>query len=263
MIESVLHYGRLGNRIHQIIFAGILAKELNLYIGPELINLNTHVENYWNIDIQNFKNNFYLNPSLHEGEKLDLPLLNLTSGMNLTNIDLSTYTRGRYKIACVVDAISQSVQCDFYKKYYKDMKQILLIKNKPEINDGVFVHCRLEESRGNIDGRVPPRTGSYEYYDYCLSKINKPGYISAANPDSYVVTRLIDKYKLTLVNKTPAETIVFGSSFKNLILDSGSFSWLIGLFSDATVKYLYWPPSEHSWTGNFPIKLDDFNLLTM
>lgn len=271
MIESIFQYGRLGNRMIQLITAGLLAKELNIYLSPEEINLgNPALNNYPSyVDMDDFKNFFYINPKLHEGRKIYTPEIQLTNGMNIENINLSTLPLGKYKEVNICGSIHHNLQCDFFEKYFDEMKEILLFKKSVIYNEGVFVHCRIEDSSiekvrdQTIQPIGPPKTASYEYFDYCLSKINKKGVISTASVDNPLVKKLCNKYDLKIICLPPAETIWLASGYEYQVLDAGSFSFNIGVFGRAKQKYMYWPPPEHSWTGNFPLKINDFNLVTI
>ena len=195
MIESISYGGRLGNRILQVINAGLLARELNLYLKHEEINLGNPE---WGIDMDDFKNTFELNSDLFLGRQLEGPEIRL--GGNISNIDLSTFQEGRYVNVDICNSIDPSLQGDFFAKYFNMMKTILLFKEKPIYNEGVFVHCRIEDIS-------PPRTATYEYFDYCLSKINKPGVISKATPGHSIVKDISKKYDLEIICKPPSETI--------------------------------------------------------
>ena len=256
MIESIQFSGRLGNRMIQLIHAGLLAKELDLFLSPQEINLGNPA---YGVDMDSFKSHFYINPELHSGKRLDGPILSLSEGMNLNDVDLSNLQLGRYQNVNVCGAINPNLQADFYKKYYKDMGNILLVKNPPEKREGVFVHCRLEDV-------TPPRSAPFEYFDFCLSRpgMSKSGVISTADVHNPMIIELSKKYNLEVICLPPAETIALGSSFESLVLDAGSFSFMIGILSNAKKKFLYWPPQGHVWTGNFPLKLrDEYDILSI
>ena len=77
MIETCLHQGRLGNRILELLGAGVLAQKLNLYLSPEEIYLGNPTRTGQGIDIDNFISTFYLNPKLHQGRVVTEPVVNM------------------------------------------------------------------------------------------------------------------------------------------------------------------------------------------
>lgn len=252
MIDSVIYSGRLGNRMIQVITAGLLARELDLYLKPEEINLGMSLGGL--VDMNDFHKIFYLNPDLQNGKQLNEPVIKLDGGIK--NLELSTFPQGKYVEVDVCNSIDHSLQGDFFAKYFEEMKNILLFKENPIQREGVFVHCRIEDIG-------PPQTATFEYFDYCLSKINKPGVISTASPSSNIVKEISKKYGLEIICMPPAESIWIACGYSDLVLDAGSFSFLMGILGRASTKYMYWPPPQYIWTGNYPLKIKSFNMVTL
>lgn len=110
-------------------------------------------------------------------------------------------------------------------------------------NNSVFVHVRL----GDIVELG--FSTNYEYYDYVLSLISfETGYISSDSIDHEICKKLILKYKLIIYNDNEINTIQFASTNKYIILSSGTFSWLIGIFS--FFSEVYYPKIKVIWHGD-------------
>ena len=229
MIETCLHQGRLGNRILELLGAGVLAQKLNLYLSPEEIYLGNPTRTGQGIDIDNFISTFYLNPKLHQGRVVTEPVVNFTDDMCIKNMDIETYGIGNYKL------VNASFQIPaFIAKYYKEFRNVLLPLNPVKQNTGVFVHSRV----GDV---MPPRTATYEYYINCLEKINPShGVFSTEDADRHpMIKEISKKYNLEIIYKKPAENILYGSSFEHLVLDAATYSFIIGLLSNARTKFIY------------------------
>lgn len=109
-------------------------------------------------------------------------------------------------------------------------------------NRDVFVHVRL----GDVEHLNP----GYTYYDKLLSTLDfEHGYISSDSIEHDICQKLIEKYKLQVVNKDEVETIMFANTCKYLILSQGTFSWLMGLFAYRSEK-IYYPKIKTEWHGN-------------
>ena len=112
-------------------------------------------------------------------------------------------------------------------------------------NNDLFIHVRL--------GDVSEKTCDLEnYYSKTIEsmKFNK-GFIASDNINNKLCERLIKKYNLTIIDKNEVETIMFGSTCKNIILSGGTFSWLIG-FSALSNSKIYYPELDikNRWYGD-------------
>jgi len=110
-------------------------------------------------------------------------------------------------------------------------------------NNDVFIHVRL--------GDVEQYNQGFAYYNKALTDIPsfENGYISSDSINHETCKKLIQKYNLKIIDYNEVETIMFGSTCKNIILTGGSFSYIIGLFGFfSKVYYLKgfdnWYPSE-------------------
>jgi hypothetical protein len=138
---------------------------------------------------------------------------------------------------------------NYLYNYYKDAnnQQSIIDANKFKYryknNNDVFIHVRL--------GDVEHLNQGFAYYNKAL--IDMPsfenGYISSDSINHETCNKLIQKYNLKIIDYNEIETIMFGSTCKNIILTGGSFSYIIGLFGFfSKVYYLKgfdnWYPSE-------------------
>lgn len=152
--------------------------------------------------------------------------------------------------------------CDnFYQDYFcSNYVREFLIKNKSNIidankfnirirnNNDVFVHVRLDDAEDSNPG--------FHYYDNMLKKIKfEQGYIASDTINHEICKKLIEKYDLIPVDMDPVETIMFGSTCKNIILSAGSFSWIIGVLGfDSTIYF----PNFKGKNTFCPYELFDF-----
>lgn len=123
-------------------------------------------------------------------------------------------------------------------------------KSRYNNNNDLFVHVRL--------GDVSHLNQGFEYYDKALSQLSfDKGYIASDTIDHEICKQLIEKYNLTPIIYDEVETIMFGSTCKNIILSNGSFSYIIGLFGFFSKVYYIknfgtWCPAElffiNDWT---------------
>ena len=79
-------------------------------------------------------------------------------------------------------------------------------------------------------------------------------FISSDNIQCKTVQTLINKYNLTLYNENSTDTILFGSTCKYVILSSGSFSFMIGMFSFFSEVY-YNDKAGSGWHPEFYTQL--------
>ena len=115
------------------------------------------------------------------------------------------------------------------------------------------VHVRL----GDIANREFAQP--FEYYDMAISKIQfDSGYITSDSPKHPICVKLAEKYNLKVLTYDIAETIQFASTCKHIVLSSGTFSWLIGLFGYfSNVSY---PNIKIRWHGDVFI-FDDWDCI--
>lgn len=137
--------------------------------------------------------------------------------------------------------------CLFLKKLYEkeEIRNKIIHKNQFNIrynnNNDLFVHIRL--------GDVTHLTPGYEYYDYVIGRIQfTNGYISSDSIHNKIVTDLVTKYKLKVIQTNEVDTIKFASTCKHLILSHGTFSWLIGFLG--FYSNVFYPKIQTQWHGD-------------
>lgn len=109
-------------------------------------------------------------------------------------------------------------------------------------NNDLFIHIRLDDI-------INLYNSPFEYYEKAIENISfENGFISSDSIDHEICKKLISKYNLEVINYDEVKTIMFGSTCKNVVLSSGTFSWLIGLFS--FYSNVFYPKIEKRWHGN-------------
>lgn len=136
---------------------------------------------------------------------------------------------------------------EFILKYRNELTAMYIKEHQPIDKDDVFVHYRLGDAT-NLRFSLP-----IDYYRHALGKLrcynqDLKGYISTDSPDNPNVRLLMEEFNLKLYQGTPMSTIHFGASFNNLVLSEGSFSFWIGLLSNADTVYCN--KREYMWHGN-------------
>lgn len=134
---------------------------------------------------------------------------------------------------------------NFYQNH--ENKQSIIDANKfrdrYNNNDDVFVHIRL--------GDVAEKNPGFSYYDKALSQLSyENGYIASDDLNHQICRSLIEKYRLKPLHFNEVDTIMFGSTCKNIILTGGTFSYIIGLFG--FFSKVYYLRSFNNW---FPAEL--------
>jgi len=142
-------------------------------------------------------------------------------------------------------------QTELIAKFIKDWvknQQNSIVENNPfkenyNNNNSVFIHVRLGDtiSLGF--------STDFNYYDKALSSISfDKGYISSDSIEDERCQKLIQKYGLEIYNDDEVNTILFASTNKYIILSSGTFSWLMGIFGFFST--IYYPKIKVKWHGN-------------
>lgn len=90
-----------------------------------------------------------------------------------------------------------------------------------------FVHVRLGDFIKN------KMALDYQYYENALSKVNTNDLVISTDDENHdIVKKILDKYNATLIQESPENTILYGSSCKNKVLSLGTFSWWIGFLGN-------------------------------
>jgi hypothetical protein len=166
--------------------------------------------------------------------------------------ELMSYINVNYPITRNIELNTDYYQTkefsNYLYKYYKTPENQSSIieankfKSRYNNNNDVYVHVRL----GDVEHKNP----GFAYYDKALSQLSfEKGYISSDTIDHEICKKLIYKYGLIPIEYDEVETIMFGSTCKNIILSNGSFSYIIGLFGFFSKIYYiqnitWWCPPE-------------------
>lgn len=139
--------------------------------------------------------------------------------------------------------------CKMISQYFErnnlfvNIRKKNLYHHKYDNNNDLFIHVRL--------GDVSDKTGLLEnYYVNTIDsiKFNK-GFITSDTINHSLCDTLIKKYKLIVFDRSEVETIMFGSTCKNIILSGGTFSWLIGFLAIYNSNIFY-PELKQKWYGD-------------
>ena len=231
--NNIMHAGRLAN----LFFTGLVLhfiaiknnlkvcykehRKLNL-LGIELFS----GENVYNDFFEILNSNFY-NYIISDTEKIFKNII-ITNRTHCQTPEFAVFLRNYFNQDLQKNRI---IQHNVYKDRYNN-------------NNDVFIHVRL----GDIVSLN--LTTPIEYYEKALQKTSfENGYISSDSIESELCQTLISKYNLKIINGDEVNAIMFGSTCKKIILSSGTFSWLIGLFSFFAENITY-PKIYRVWHGD-------------
>jgi len=133
----------------------------------------------------------------------------------------------------------------YFEKHnlFKNVRKSNLYKDRYNNNNDLFIHVRL--------GDVSDKTVCLQkYYTNMLEKqkFNR-GFISSDSLNHPLCKKLIQKYKLNVIDTSEVETIMFGSTCKHIILTGGTFSWLIAFFALSS-SHIFYPDLNDKWYGD-------------
>jgi len=145
----------------------------------------------------------------------------------------------------------QSNECSHYLYNHLRSERIMkriVEKNKfaqrYSANNNVFMHIRLGDSVQYTPG--------FKYFDKVLSSIQfDRGFVASDSPGHPMIQQLIEKYPtISVLNANEIDTILFGSTCKNVILSHGSFSAVIGYLSFHSKVYYPMYEEGKKWCGD-------------
>lgn len=221
---TVKYNGRLGNQIFQYLAASVFAKKYNLYLDF----VNKQVGGYRNLSLllkQVSGDNKFYTPEIEINDS------NFLDYLNRDNVEPCHYIfTGFFQLK------------DFITNYEIEIIDKFLYLDL-EKKDGFIIHLRMDDIVnyvGNLD---------YNYYETCIEKMNKmKGYIITDDSNSELAKKLIKDFNLELYQKNEYEDFIFATTFDNIILSQGTFSFWIGLFSKA--KKVYYSSRLPLWHGD-------------
>lgn len=230
--------GRLCNCIIRSVFSSLIAEKYNLYFEYELYP---------------------------EITSLGIPLFINGTVYHNTVIDFKDEDFHKYmyeeKLKSNIFVLRTFFQNPYCAKYLRDYFNRLEITNSIKIhnkyndryqnNNDVYIHVRL----GDCEARNP----GFNYFNKLLETIQfTNGYISSDSLEHPICNQLIQKYNLTPLILNEIDTIMFGSTCKNIILSNGTFSWMIGVLGYHSTIYYPDPKLKECWHGDIFV-FDDWN----
>ena len=185
---------------------------------------------------QNLKFNYgqYFDKMISLGIKLYEGTMTYRNSQIISNTNIMNYLKHNipiYKNIIVNNSYFQTKDFSnyLYDHYQNTDNQQSIIdankfNNRYKNNNDVFIHVRL--------GDIEHFNQGFAYYDKALNDIHsfENGYIASDSITHETCKKLIQKYNLKIIDYNEIETIMFGSTCKNIILTGGSFSYIIGLF---------------------------------
>jgi len=200
--------GRLCNQVIRNLALSLLAEKYDLYVeysnyenindklGIELFVGNKKYDKTISIKNNNYMN--YYNNSIKNNANFDF---------------MKDYFQSEEITTILHNHLTNKMKNIIYKNPYKERYQN---------NNDIFLHIRLTDvKKYNI---------SIDYYIHCINLLKYDNiYIGSDDFNDSFIKKLKTLYPNSIfINKTPIETIQFGSTCKNIILSHGSFSAVIG-----------------------------------
>ena len=218
--------GRVGNQFIRHVSASIFAEKFNLDIK------------YYNID---------------GIEKLGIPLFqgdikyDKSSGLSSNNymdtyqlekIDFNVDTSDFLQSQAITTLINEHLNSNVIMNAVMEKNSF---KHRYQNNNDCFIHIRL----GDVEKFNP----GFEYYDNILSKLQFDNlYVATDTPNHQIITALKTKYvDLQMYGGNVYDTILFGSTCKNVILSYGTFSSVIGYLSYYSTVYHVPYCEKYAW----------------
>lgn len=177
-------------------------------------------------------------------------------------------------IKCIVDY--------FYNKE-NELPRDIITNNKYKIrynnNKDIFIHMRLNGLLPSTKSKLTTLP-VLNYYIICISMIKKKNidniYITTDHKYDKTYLELLEwcnksNFNTIIYEENHTDTILFGSTCKNIILSSGSYSFIIGLFGFMSNIYIYeyagrgWHPEYYCSLNHLPnVKmLTDKDIITI
>lgn len=237
MIGHIKYSGRLGNRMLQLAGAACLAKQLKIYLSDSWFNFEAP-----GVDHQDFCKHFHINKDFfNHGSQMHEPTIYMDNNFFMLHPDFELLNPGYYHIS---EVFFQNKT--FTDKYRLWLSQVYQPKTKiQKLADQILVYCRIGDVR-------PPMTATPEFYEQALSNIQfKGGTILTEATQEPFIQQLASKYNLNIQYLSPGEALAHSMQYDKMILDEGSFSWWMGILSQASSVIKYVSPPNHSFCLNF------------
>jgi len=240
--------GRMGNQIIVYLVCFLISQKFKLKINianylykEDINNLGIIFEKYCEIETNNIEgDNNQRGKCINDPDVY--PLLNDKTELN-ENIWIHwwAYCQQPDVIKCIIDY--------FYDKNNSLPKDIISnnkYKDRYNNNNDVFIHMRLGDcfKHGNV-----PRWPILNYYKKSIMLIKKDNsidniFITTDNKNHELYSQLFNwcndnEFNVVKYEENHVDTILFGSTCKNVILSAGSYGFIIGIFSFYSNIYVY------------------------
>lgn len=233
---TIYNKGGLCNHIIRNICSSIIAKKYNLkfsyIVYGEMIELG--LEPY--IDGELFHNSF-----IEFDEKMFEKYISKENDEVLTqNIHVGTYY---FQNAFIANYLRNYFSTDPVRTSIINHNKY---KERYNNNDDLCIHVRLGDGSQFNPG--------FDYYDRMIreqipNKYTKR-FIMSDDINHPICQQLIETHNLEIFNGNAVETLMFGSTCKYILLSSGTFSWMMGVFG--FYSQIFFPNMENrqKWHGD-------------
>jgi hypothetical protein len=234
--------GRLCNQIIRNLCLSLLSEKYNL--KAEYCNFD-NINNKLGIKLYTDGTNVY-NKTLKVCEKNFIILYNNSNTIDF-NLNLNLHFFQNKEITNILH------------NHLKNNKNNIIKKNpykqRYNKNNDIFIHIRLTDAEYFIP--------DINYFIKCINLLKYDNiYIGSDNLNSEFIKKLINLYpKIILIDKSPVETIQFGSTCKNIILSHGSFSAIIGYLG--FFSNIYYLDKTPGWCPIDMFKEKGFNSINL
>lgn len=239
MIGHIKYSGRLGNRMLQLAGAACMARQLKIYLSDAWFNFAAP-----GVDHQDFCNYFDINTDFFNcGAQLHEPIVHMDNAYFQLHPDIELLAPAHYELNEVF--FQNKI---FTNKYWHWLSHVYQLKKPIEkIPNQVLVYCRIGDVR-------PPMTATPEFYAQALSQMTFQGgtILTEATQEPFI-QQLAQQHGLTIQYLTPGQALACSMQYERMVLDEGSFSWWMGVLSQAPQVIKYVSPPQHSFCLNFAL----------
>lgn len=217
--------GRFGNQFIRHVAASIFAEKFNLQIK------------YVNNDIGKLGIPLFHGDITYDNSSI-LSSNNYMDTYKMENIDFNVQSNDYLQSQQITTLINEYLNSNVIMNIVMEKNKF---KHRYQNNNDCFIHIRLGDKEGSNPG--------VEYYDSILSKLQfNQLYVATDSPNHQIITALKTKYvDLQICSENLYDTILFGSTCKNVILSYGTFSSVIGYLSYYSTVYHVPYCEKYAW----------------
>lgn len=221
---TYVHKGRIGNQLYRNVALSLIVKKFDLYAEYS----NNNFFKAMGINLYCGKNKYPTTIELNNNNYFDI----YNSNELKNNLDANEAYFQTYDISKLIYNFlnEESNKLNIIEKN--------IFKDRYNNNNDCFVHVRLTDA---ADIEYNPVV---DYYINAISMVNYDNlYIATDEPSHPKINKLLLLFpKAQLFLRNEYETILFGSTCKNVILSRGTFSNFIGFLS--YYSKIYYPKNE-------------------